>query len=289
MDQSQLDALYQQYLGRGVDPSGAATWGGADYDTVVQGILGSQEYAQRQASNGVSAPVGANPQDLAAQVFNAYKTNQNYDQTLNQLNATPQNADYYRARLGLLGQMMGWQIGQNTGDRNTVYQKELESYLPGAKAAGLTDQEINNLITQGSSAANQENQQRIAQEAAKGQGWVNQNIPGGWATVGGLAALAAVPYFAPELFGAEAALGTDAALMGPTYGELGYTGLEAGMMGPTYAELGYTGLNGAEAIAAADAAAASSLLNAGVPASTLASLLKTGTSIAGVASKLLGG
>lgn len=46
-------------------------------------------------------------------------------------------------------------------------------------------------------------------------------------------------------------------LMGPTYGELGYTGLEAGQMGPTYGELGYTGLNGAEAVAAADAAAAS--------------------------------
>ena len=46
-------------------------------------------------------------------------------------------------------------------------------------------------------------------------------------------------------------------LMGPTYGELGYTGLEAGQMGPTYGELGYTGLNGAEAVAVADAAAAS--------------------------------
>jgi hypothetical protein len=44
-------------------------------------------------------------------------------------------------------------------------------------------------------------------------------------------------------------------LMGPTYGELGFTGLEGGLAGPTYAEMGYTGLNGAEAVAAADAAA----------------------------------
>ena len=50
--------------------------------------------------------------------------------------------------------------------------------------------------------------------------------------------------------------GTNAALQGPTYGELGYTGVEGGMAGPTYAEMGYTGLNGAEAVAAADAAAA---------------------------------
>lgn len=271
MDQSQLDALYQQYLGRGVDPSGAATWGNADYNTVVQGILGSQEYqnrqqpqqsapqqqsgggtdinsiyqqylgrgvdpsgaatyagwdpqriinavtsspeyAQRQGSaNGVSpvAPASGNPQELANQVFGAYRTNENYDQALNQLNALPQNADYYRARLGLIGQMMGWQTGQNTGDRNTVYQKELESYLPGAKAAGLSDAEINNLISQNAATASQQNQQRIAQEAAQGQGWVNQNIPGGWATIGGLAALAAAPYaaefFAPELLGAGTA------------------------------------------------------------------------------------
>jgi hypothetical protein len=33
-----------------------------------------------------------------------------------------------------------------------------------------------------------------------------------------------------------------AALMGPTYGELGVTGLSEGLMGPTYGELGLTGL-----------------------------------------------
>jgi hypothetical protein len=34
-----------------------------------------------------------------------------------------------------------------------------------------------------------------------------------------------------------------AALMGPTYGELGVTGLQQGLAGPTYTELGYTGLS----------------------------------------------
>jgi hypothetical protein len=53
--------------------------------------------------------------------------------------------------------------------------------------------------------------------------------------------------------------GTNAALQGPTYGELGVTGVEGGMAGPTYGELGYTGLNNAEAIAAADAAAQSGM------------------------------
>jgi hypothetical protein len=57
-------------------------------------------------------------------------------------------------------------------------------------------------------------------------------------------------------------------LMGPTYGELGYTGLEPGQMGPTYAEMGNTGLNQAEAIAAADAAALA------YPSASISSLLR---------------
>jgi len=122
---------------------------------------------------------------------------------------------------------------------------------------------------------------------------VNQ-IPGGWYTLGGLAAGGTALAFAPEIAAAagidagttigselgqqaffdslasgassteaiNAGLAADAAatasaasqLAGPTYQELGYTGLGEGMAGPTYGELGYTGLNNAEAIAAADAA-----------------------------------
>ena len=84
MDQGQLDALYQQYLGRGVDPSGAASWGGADYNTVVQGILGSQEYQNRQQqsqpqqqANGVSPTAPAqmtnDPKNLNGAVTRAYE------------------------------------------------------------------------------------------------------------------------------------------------------------------------------------------------------------------------
>ena len=288
MDQGQLDALYQQYLGRGVDPSGAASWGNADYNTVVQGILGSQEYQNRNqgasspapsapsapandinsiyqsylgrgvdpsgaatyagwdpqsiinavtssqeyknragAGAGQAAPAGGNPQDLANQVFNLYRTNQNYDQALNQLNAAPQNADYYRARIALAGKQMGWQTGQNTGDRNSVYQKELESYLPGARAAGLSDAEINSLISQNAAQQNAVNQERIASDAKVGQGWVNQNIPGGYYTLAAAAALAAAPYLAPELFAAEGVAGGTATGTGLTGG----AGASSGLLG----------------------------------------------------------
>ena len=130
---------------------------------------------------------------------------------------------------------------------------------------------------------------------------VNNSIPGGWYTVGGLAAGGTALAFAPEI-AAAAGVGADTAitsaagqqaffdalasgassaeainagvaadaaataaaasqLAGPTYQELGVTGLGEGMAGPTYAELGYTGLNNAEAIAAADAAAKSNLIS----------------------------
>jgi hypothetical protein len=73
---------------------------------------------------------------------------------------------------------------------------------------------------------------------------------------------------APGAYGVAAGLGGAAAggtggagtyltpeLMGPTYGELGFTGVEGGFAGPTYGEMGFTGLNQGQAIAQADAAA----------------------------------
>lgn len=47
-----LNALYQQYLGRAPDPSGIATWSGQDEASIIAGILGSQEYQQNQGGGG---------------------------------------------------------------------------------------------------------------------------------------------------------------------------------------------------------------------------------------------
>jgi hypothetical protein len=84
-------------------------------------------------------------------------------------------------------------------------------------------------------------------------------------------------------------LGTDAALQGPTYGELGVTGVPEGGMGPTYAEMGNTGLNTEQAIAAADAAARNAQIVEGLKtanqvrqgANTLSKLLKSGSQFGG--------
>ena len=399
MDQSQLDALYQQYLGRSVDPNGAASWGNADYNTVVQGILGSQEYQNRQQPQQQSSyvqqpapqgqgladaitpdinsiyqqylgrgvdPSGAatyagwdpqriidavtssqeyrnragggnaaqpavatgNAQDLANQVFSLYRTNQNYDKQLNQLNALPQDADYYKARIGLIGQMMGWQAGQGTQGNNAVLQKELQSYLPGAQASGLNANDITGLINTNAQTQAKVNAERIASDAKGPQGWVNQNIPGGYATLAAAAAVAA-PYLAPELFaslggvaaGADVTgiIGADIASMtaaGATEAEIASTlmanyGLTpelansamyqvaqggAGALTSGIGNMAFDASNfvgplvseGGIDIAASDAAAAAALANAGMPLSTLASLLKTGATVGSIASKFLG-
>ena len=63
MDESQLAALYQQYLGRAPDPSGIATWSGQDPAAVIAGIQGSQEYANNQANQGGGGG-GGTPSDF---------------------------------------------------------------------------------------------------------------------------------------------------------------------------------------------------------------------------------
>jgi hypothetical protein len=67
MDQSELDALYQEYLGRPADPSGIATWSSQDPNAVVAGILGSPEYQASHPSGsggGGGAPSVDNMQPI---------------------------------------------------------------------------------------------------------------------------------------------------------------------------------------------------------------------------------
>lgn len=73
-----LEELYQQYLGRAPDPSGISTWSGQDEASIIAGILGSQEYANRGGDSGgggggggSSAPVldSSNPTAAVEQIY----------------------------------------------------------------------------------------------------------------------------------------------------------------------------------------------------------------------------
>jgi hypothetical protein len=52
VDQATLNQLYETYLGRAPDASGSQTWAGQDINSVIAGITGSQEYANRGGGGG---------------------------------------------------------------------------------------------------------------------------------------------------------------------------------------------------------------------------------------------
>jgi hypothetical protein len=66
LDDNAVRQLYQQYLGRDADQGGLDTWRGQSYDQVLQGILGSGEYAQRitnqqKPATPMNSGAGTNP------------------------------------------------------------------------------------------------------------------------------------------------------------------------------------------------------------------------------------
>jgi hypothetical protein len=185
----------------------------ADYDPKTNPLTG--EPVTRFAQGGIAtlryeeggdiaSPEETKPPtmgELAEQIKYAYRSNQDYEDLWKQFAATKEQdpQEWYRKELEFLGGQQGWQIGQNTEGRNEALMPQLTNTMADAKAAGLSDDEITNILGASKQQANIENQNRIAEEAAKGQGWVNQNIPGGWTTVAALAAAAAAPYALPAM------------------------------------------------------------------------------------------
>lgn len=217
----------------------------SDYDSKVNPITGEpmasfakggiaalrfngKDGSDIQAEEEKKAPTMA---ELAGQLKEAYRTNANYDDIWKQFAAT-QSSDpqqWYRHQLDFLGNQIGWQQGQNTGERAAALQPQIDATIADAQKAGLKKEEINSILGGSSQEANLANQKRIAEEAAQGKGWVNQNIPGGWGTVAGVAALAAAPYLAPELFSGTLATEGAWGLSPELAAELGLQGSTSGL------------------------------------------------------------
>ena len=107
---------------------------------------------------------------LGSSIIGKYQTNDNYDTEYNQLQSI-KNIDpaaYYRNQLGFKAHSMGWQVGQNTGDRNAPTQQEIQSIIPEAQKAGLSTDQINSIISQNFTQARDQNVQRIANLAETG-------------------------------------------------------------------------------------------------------------------------
>lgn len=79
-----VNALYHQYLGRDVDPSGLASWSGKSADEIIAGITGSQEYANMggHPAGGYSSPSGALTQQAYADMTPEQVVNDIYKKVL---------------------------------------------------------------------------------------------------------------------------------------------------------------------------------------------------------------
>jgi len=213
-------------------------------------------------------------------------------------------AAYYSAMLHLDMQKAGWDAGQ--GKSNSETNARIQNNIQEALKVGIPPEQIQNYVKYDYGVTAEGHAKNIAQR--QGQGAFLQGIEkvapafAAMLTAGALAPAAGALeagavgagaageiaggslYTGAGTFAGEG-LGTAAELMGPTYGELGYTGLEAGQFGPTYGEMGYTGLNQGQAIASADAIAQSrQALDALNYANKARNLIGTGSNLA----KLLG-
>jgi hypothetical protein len=189
--QSQMDKT--QYAVSSQMPTSADVMN-SDYDTKtdsytgepLQAFNGGGITALRFNGEDQSAVQDTQPPsmaDLASQLTQAYRSNQNYDQLWKDFAATKEQdpKEWYRNQLSFLGNQVGWQIGQNTSGNIKNIQPQIQDTVAQAKAAGLSDQEINSILSNSSQSANQANQQRIANlEEAGGSGFNFQKdlLPG---------------------------------------------------------------------------------------------------------------
>ena len=167
---------------------------------------------------------------LGSQIINSYQGNQNYDTEYNQLQSLKDVApqDYYRNQLGFKAQSMGWQAGQNTGDRNAPTQQEIQSMIPEAQAAGLAPDQISSILNTNFGQARNQNVQRIASLAETGGSGFSfqkdlqpilQNVGIAALTAGAAGALAPAAGVAET--GAAGAAGAEAAGAGSTLADTG--------------------------------------------------------------------
>jgi hypothetical protein len=190
---------------------------------------------------------------LGKQIIEKYQANDNYDNEYTQLQSLKDisPADYYKNQLGFKAHSMGWQVGQNRGERNAPTQQEIESMIPEAQKAGLAPEEIGSLINTNFGQARNQNVQRIATLAANGGSGFNfqKDLQPMLIGVGGAALGAGA--FGPLMAAATEGIGALGAAT--EIGAAGAAGAEIAGGAGAAGEAGITGLTGA-----ADAASATS-------------------------------
>ena len=193
---------------------------------------------------------------LGKQIIEKYQGNDNYDNEYTQLQSLKDiaPADYYKNQLGFKAHSMGWQVGQNRGERNAPTQQEIANMIPEAQKAGLAPEEINSLINTNFGQARNQNVRRIATLAANGGSGFNfqKDLQPMLIGVGGAALGAGA--FGPLMAAGAEGLGALGAVT-----EAGAAGAEIAGGAGAAGEAGITGLTGAADAAATTADVANSL------------------------------
>lgn len=138
--------------------------------------------------------------------YNQDDKNQALEAKLENLKASSPQA-YYAAKLDYFGSKMGWNAAQNTGEKNTEYQKAIEQMMPDMQNAGISNEQINSIINNSYATASQKNMEHIANQKAGSTYLTPSDIITISAILGG-SALAAWAAPAVGSIGAEAPLST---------------------------------------------------------------------------------
>lgn len=183
-----------------------------------------------------------------------YNTNFNYEPTWKQFKSLQESdpAAWHKHQLDWLGHQQGWQIGQNTSERNVAGLPVIQDEIEQAKKAGLSKEDIDSVLNRSSQKANLQNQQRIINEQQAGHGPLGMTTQDYLTVAAILGSGAAAAYFAPAMAGAGTGSGIGltasqvpnlAAGLGATGGAAAGTG--AGWGGLTAASTGGMGLTAA--------------------------------------------
>lgn len=166
-------------------------------------------------------------QQLGTNLVQNYNGNANYDALLNQIQSLKDTApkDYYNTMANFYGHQMGWQVGQNTSERNAPVQANLQGLLQDAQKAGIDPNQLSAIAAQANQSGNVQNQQRIATEAANGGSGIGSMVVPAATIAAMVLAPELAPFLAPELGAFGGAMASGAI----TGGALG--GLSAGMSG----------------------------------------------------------
>ena len=201
-----------------------------------------------------------------------YQTNSNYDNEYNQLQKIKEidPAAYYKNELGFKAHQMGWQVGQNRGERNTANQEAIKSMIPEAQKAGLSTDQIDSIVSQNFGQARNQNVQRIANLAETGGSGFSfqKDVQPMWPVLAAALTAGATAAYAPA---AGAAAGATEAGVGAGAGADVFGGL-AGTSGS------YGGLTAAEQAAAITAATpAATAVPSGITALEAANAIPNGS------------